>query len=78
VKISVEQIGLRPAGAIPADHPLVRLALAVLDELHAPSALEIGSTDAKTRSTGGIPPFVFGLTRGNFPTPPANSMKSNR
>ncbi len=20
-----------------------------------------------TRSTGGIPPFVFGLTRGNFP-----------
>jgi len=67
VKISVEQIGLRPAGAIPADHPLVRLALAVLDELHAPSALEIGSTDANDPLNRGYPAICLGLTRGNFP-----------
>lgn len=70
VKISVESIGMRPAGEIPADHPLVRLALTLLDELHAPSALEIGSTDANYPLSRGYPAICLGLTRGNFPHTP--------
>ena len=67
VRFTIEQIGLRPAGEIPADHPLVRLSLAVLRRLKTSSALEIGSTDANVPLSLGYPAICIGLTRGNFP-----------
>lgn len=70
VNITTEQIGMRPAGDIPADHPLVTLALNVLHQLKAPSALEIGSTDANYPLSQKYPAVCIGLTRGNFPHTP--------
>lgn len=67
VSITVEQIGVRPAGEIPGDHSLVRLGLNVLEELRTPSALEIGSTDANLPLSRRLPAVCLGLTRGNFP-----------
>lgn len=67
VKITVEQIGMRPAGEIPQDHSLVRLALEVLDQLKIASALEIGSTDANFPLSQHYPAICIGMTRGNFP-----------
>lgn len=67
INIIIEQIGMRPAGEIPADHPLVRLALDVLDDLQIPSGLEIGSTDANFPLNRHYPAVCLGLSRGNFP-----------
>lgn len=67
VNFTVDQIGERPAGELPAGHPLVRLALEVLSQLATPSALEIGSTDANIPLSECYPAICIGLTRGSFP-----------
>lgn len=67
VKVTLDQIGERPAGELPAGHPLVRLALEVLRQLETPSALEIGSTDANIPLSHGYPAICIGLTRGSYP-----------
>lgn len=67
VKIIIEQIGVRPAGEIPTEHPLVQLGRDVLNQLKTQSALEIGSTDANVPLSRGYPAICIGLTRGNFP-----------
>ncbi|MHB1480728.1 MAG: M20/M25/M40 family metallo-hydrolase [Bellilinea sp.] len=67
VKIVIEQIGMRPAGEIPGEHPLVLLGRDVLNQLKTQSALEIGSTDANIPLSRGYPAICIGLTRGNFP-----------
>lgn len=67
VNFTVDQIGERPAGELPAGHPLVALALEVLNQLETPSALEIGSTDANIPLSLGYPAICIGLTRGSFP-----------
>jgi di/tripeptidase len=62
--VVAEVIGERPAGEIPIDHPLVKLAV----ECHAANGLKanlnIGSTDANEPLSRGLPAICMGLTTG--------------
>jgi acetylornithine deacetylase/succinyl-diaminopimelate desuccinylase-like protein len=64
VRFSKEEVGRRPAGEIPADHPLVRLALSSLEALHIQPRANIGSTDANLPLSRGIAAICLGLTTG--------------
>ncbi|MEZ0397094.1 MAG: M20/M25/M40 family metallo-hydrolase [Anaerolineales bacterium] len=64
VTVEVEPIGARPAGEIPASHPLVRLAQATLQNLGLEARLNIGSTDANLPLSRGLPAIAIGLTNG--------------
>lgn len=64
VKIQAEIIGERPAGEIPADHPIVKLAMACVKEQGIEAALTSGSTDANVPLSMGIPAVVMGITNG--------------
>ncbi len=64
VEVDVEVIGERPAGDIPADHPLVKLAGACLREEGLEPYLNIGSTDANLPLSRGLPAVALGLTNG--------------
>jgi acetylornithine deacetylase/succinyl-diaminopimelate desuccinylase-like protein len=64
IHVGAEVIGERPAGEIPEDHPLVKLAV----ECHAVNGLKaklnIGSTDANEPLSRGLPAICLGLTTG--------------
>lgn len=64
VKVSIEPIGKRDAGEIPAAHPLVELARCVTEDLGLAPKLEIGSTDANLPLSRGLPAVCIGLTYG--------------
>ncbi len=64
VAIELEAIGLRPAGEIPANHRLVRLAQDCLREVGLEPHLNIGSTDANLPLSLGLPAITIGLTTG--------------
>lgn len=64
VEISMEQIGHRPGGEIPANHPLVQLACRCLRLHGMQPALSIGSTDANIPLSLGLPAVCVGVTRG--------------
>ncbi len=61
---TIEVVGDRPAGRIPADHPLVQGALAALAQVGVTATLETGSTDANLPLARGFPAVTIGLTRG--------------
>lgn len=63
--MSAQVIGRRPAGEIPINHPLVQIAIEVLDELGVPPRLNIGSTDANVPLSRGLPSICLGLTSGS-------------
>ncbi|MBN1450837.1 MAG: M20/M25/M40 family metallo-hydrolase [Anaerolineales bacterium] len=62
--IEAEVIGRRPAGELPANHPLVRLAENCLREQGIEPKLMIGSTDANVPLNRGLPAVVLGVTNG--------------
>ena len=64
VKIQAEIIGERPAGTIPAEHPLVKLAVSCLQEQGMEATLTTGSTDANIPLSKNIPAVVMGITTG--------------
>jgi len=66
VAFSVETIGNRPAGGIPASHPLMQAASAILAQLDIPERMDvrISSTDANIPLSRGIPSVCIGLTEG--------------
>ena len=64
VLIEAEVIGRRPAGELPASHPLVRLAVECLKEQGIEPKLMIGSTDANVPLSRGFPSVVLGVTNG--------------
>lgn len=64
VKIQAEIIGERPAGAIPAEHSLVKLAVRCLQEQGMEATLTTGSTDANIPLSKNIPAVVMGITTG--------------
>ncbi|MBI5351033.1 MAG: M20/M25/M40 family metallo-hydrolase [Chloroflexi bacterium] len=64
VNILAEVIGQRPAGEIPAEHPLVKLAVDCLHEQGLSGILTAGSTDANIPLSLGIPAVVMGITNG--------------
>jgi len=64
VKFEAEIIGRRPAGSIPENHPLVKLATQTLKIQETRSHLNIGSTDANVPLSQGLPAICIGLTHG--------------
>lgn len=64
VEVDLEPIGNRPGGEIPADHPLVQLAMRSLAGLGLEGTLKIGSTDANVPLSRGLPAICIGLTEG--------------
>jgi tripeptide aminopeptidase len=64
VEIALETIGQRPAGELPVDHPLVRLAQDCLRSVGIEARLNIGSTDANLPLSLGYPAVTIGLTTG--------------
>lgn len=64
VKIQAEIIGERPAGQIPAEHPLVKLAVNCLQAQGMETTLTTGSTDANIPLSKNIPAVVMGITTG--------------
>ncbi len=60
----IEQIGMRPAGELPANHPLIRIAQSCLKELRIQPVLEIASTDANIPLNRGLPAIGIGITTG--------------
>jgi tripeptide aminopeptidase len=64
VRIVAEVIGERPAGEIPASHPLITLAVKALQEQGINGLLNIGSTDANIPLNRGLPAITIGLTHG--------------
>ncbi|MGE5073724.1 MAG: M20/M25/M40 family metallo-hydrolase [Anaerolineae bacterium] len=64
VTSSMERIGERPAGQIPQDHPLIKLAEACLAEQGLKATFTSGSTDANIPLSRGYPALVLGVTTG--------------
>jgi di/tripeptidase len=65
VQVWAERIGQRPAGEIPPDHALVRLAVECLEKQGISPVLGIGSTDANIPLSMGLPAICVGLTQGS-------------
>ena len=63
--ISAQLIGDRPAGELPAAHPLVTLVAGSLEAVGITPALNIGSTDANIPLSLGLPAVCIGLTAGS-------------
>jgi acetylornithine deacetylase/succinyl-diaminopimelate desuccinylase-like protein len=57
-------ISRRPPGEIPADHPLIQLALECVRAQGLEAALTAGSTDANIPLSRGLPAVVLGVTTG--------------
>jgi acetylornithine deacetylase/succinyl-diaminopimelate desuccinylase-like protein len=64
VRVEAEVIGERPAGEMPAGHPLIRLAEGCLLEQGLEPHLTSGSTDANVPMSRGYPALVLGVTKG--------------
>jgi len=64
VQVTLEEIGRRPAGEIPASHPLVQTARQILTGLGIQPAPGIGSTDANLPLSRGLPAICLGMTTG--------------
>jgi acetylornithine deacetylase/succinyl-diaminopimelate desuccinylase-like protein len=64
VKVKAEVIGERPAGEIPANHPLVSLGVDCYAANGIQAKLNIGSTDANEPLSRGLPAVCVGLTSG--------------
>jgi tripeptide aminopeptidase len=64
VRVEAESIGHRPGGSIPAQHPLVELAVSCLRAQGIEPSLIGGSTDANVPLSRGIPALVMGVTMG--------------
>lgn len=65
VQVTARRIGRRPAGELPASHPLVRLAEDCLRQQGSNPVLTIGSTDANIPLGRGYPAVCLGLTSGD-------------
>jgi acetylornithine deacetylase/succinyl-diaminopimelate desuccinylase-like protein len=64
VTVQIETIGSRPAGELPGDHPLVKLAEECLRLQGLGCELASGSTDANVPLSRGYPALVLGVSIG--------------
>ena len=64
LSLEVEVIGMRPAGELDRDHPLIELAEECVREQGLEAILTTGSTDANIPLSKGFPALVLGITMG--------------
>ncbi len=63
-QVKTELVGDRPAGAIPADHPVVRTCRAIHQALGLQTYTEAGSTDHNVPLAMGVPGVCLSVTEG--------------
>lgn len=63
-QVKLELVGDRPAGSIPADHPVVQTCLAVHQALGLTTFTEPGSTDHNVPLSMGLPGVCISITEG--------------
>jgi acetylornithine deacetylase/succinyl-diaminopimelate desuccinylase-like protein len=66
VETTCELIGAREMGGLDTDHPLVTLAVRVLENQGKTPELNIGSTDANVPLSREIPAICIGVTNGGY------------
>ncbi|GAB4573532.1 MAG: M20/M25/M40 family metallo-hydrolase [Anaerolineae bacterium] len=64
ITTQIEIVGDRPAGELPADHPLVRGATSALRAVGIEATYETGSTDANLLLANDLPAVTLGITTG--------------
>lgn len=64
IAVSAEILGERPAGVVPLDAPVVRVAAGVLAALGLETVFDASSTDANVPIGRGVPAVCVGLTSG--------------
>jgi acetylornithine deacetylase/succinyl-diaminopimelate desuccinylase-like protein len=64
VTVEVEELGRRPAGELPASHPLAAAAAAALRGSGIPPVFTAASTDANAAHAAGVPAIAIGVTTG--------------
>ncbi len=65
IDFKVEVVGDRPAGSIPATHPLVQAARQTLEAIGTQPVFRTGSTDANLPLAHGLPAVTIGITHGS-------------
>ena len=65
VEVHLEEIGRRPAGELPSDHPWVQLALDCIAQQGLTGRRTSGSTDANIPLSLGLPAIALGITTGS-------------
>lgn len=63
-QVKLELVGDRPAGAIPADHPIVQTCMAIHRALGLQTFTEPGSTDHNVPLSMGLPGVCLSITEG--------------
>lgn len=64
IAVASDVLGERPAGVVPLDSPIIRIATNVLADLGIQAAFDASSTDANVPISRGIPAICVGLTHG--------------
>lgn len=64
ITVTSEVLGERPAGVVPLDSPIIKLATDALSDLGIQAAFDASSTDANVPISRGIPAVCIGLTHG--------------
>jgi acetylornithine deacetylase/succinyl-diaminopimelate desuccinylase-like protein len=64
IAVAGELLGERPAGVVPLDSPIVRLATETLGALGVETTYDASSTDANIAISRGVPAVCIGLTTG--------------
>ena len=64
IETSIEALGRRPAGGLPATHPLPRAAAQALAAVGVEPSFPATSTDANAAHAAGIPAVAVGVTTG--------------
>lgn len=64
ISVTSEVLGERPAGVVPLDSPIIRIATDALADLGIQAAFDASSTDANVPISRGIPAVCIGLTHG--------------
>ena len=64
VTVEVEELGRRPAGELPASHPLAAAAAAALGASGLRATFTAASTDANAAHAAGVPAIAIGVTTG--------------
>lgn len=65
LRVEHDLLGRRPAGRVPASHPLPDAAVAALDEAGIAAHMPATSTDANAAHARGIPAIAVGITTGS-------------
>jgi len=77
LRLSVERLDRRPAGAMPLDHPLIAAVLRARRSIGLPPATGDGSTDANAALAVGIPAVALGCCEGENMHAPTERIRAD-